>query len=183
SRPSGATRCGATDARRAFPRLVPAGKRAPGVGGLELRGREGPADAGGILIRAAIEAAQLVVEDAGEREAEPPLAGRDRRRERQPAALETFLQRHRGLRAIAAVALEPRVRDRELGGIEDDLRGRLAHGEGDRLDAGERRRHQIRLEPDLVTCWDDVTRKPVEIHGLVASRTGDWTIRTLPQSA
>src|SRR5206468_4108428 len=72
---------------------------------------------------------------------------------------------------------------RELGGIEDDLRGRLAHGEGDRLDAGERRRHQIRLEPDLVTCWDDVTRKPVEIHGLVASWTVDGTIRTLPHAA
>src|SRR2546427_782222 len=42
---------------------------------------------------------------------------------------------------------------------------------------------RVRLEPDLVTCWDDVTRKPVEIHGLVASWTVDGTIRTLPHAA
>src|SRR5262249_23002171 len=145
-------------------RLIPARKRAPGVGCLELRGRQRPTDAGRILVRAAIETPQLIVEDAGEGQTEPPLARRDRRWEREPAALEILLEGHRRPPAVAAVVLDRCARDRELGRIENDLRGRLGHGERDRLGAGERRRHQIRFEPDLVARGDDVTRQPVEIH-------------------
>ena len=66
--------------------LVPAGERPPAIGGLHLRRRDDLLVAVGVAERAAIEAAQLVVEHTGERDLDGVLAGHEvaRRPDEQP---------------------------------------------------------------------------------------------------
>ena len=68
-------------------RLVPARERPAGVGRLELGGGHEPHLAARVLVARPVEAAELVVQGAPERQPQPPGARRERRRERDPAAL------------------------------------------------------------------------------------------------
>ena len=128
-------------------RLVPARKRAAGVGPFELRGGHEPDLAVRILVARPVEAAELVVQGPPERQTQPPRARLDRRREREPAALRRLVEEGRTPAGVAPRVRDRRLVDRELDRVQDDLRRRLRDLERDRLRAREGERRQVGLEP------------------------------------
>ena len=145
--------------------LVPARKRAPRVGGLELRGGHGARHTAGILVDGAIEPAQLVVERAAKRQAKPPAPARGGRGEGEPTPLGALVERGRGADRLAAVVLEARGVDHELDRIEDDLGDRLRHLEGDGLLTAKGERREIGLESNVVTGRHSRPGQTIGIHG------------------
>ncbi len=101
-------------------RFIPTGKGAARVRRFELRGRHCPAGPGLILIGAAIESAEGVVERPLKREMQPPLAGSHRLRNRQSAPLKRFVRFDRCLLPAALRVFEDRVADGQLNGVQDD---------------------------------------------------------------
>ena len=79
-----------------------------------------------VLVGAAVEAAQLVVERAPEDEAQAPGARRDGLGEAQATALVLVVGRGRAALRGAAVARDGDLGDRQLGRVQPDLGRRLA---------------------------------------------------------
>ena len=127
--------------------LVPARKRAAGVGGLELRGGHEPHLAARILVARPVKAAELVVQDAGEGQTQSPRARRQRRREGDAAALGPLIGRRDAAVRVAAPARDGRLADCELDRIQGDLGRRFGDLERDRFLAREAERRQVGLEP------------------------------------
>ncbi len=144
--------------------LVPARESPPRIRGLELRGSDGVRLAGLILVCAAVEAVEPIVEDAREADRQPPFPRRDRRRKDEPGALGRFVERDRPVNGHAALARDGHALDRELGSVEDNLgKGRLHLDRDDGL-SGEGGGRQVGLEPQVVPLRHDRRRQPV-VHG------------------
>ena len=131
--------------------LVPAGEGPAGVRGLELGdgddvidpvvGREG----------AAVEAVQVVVEDAGEAEVQPVArAGGQQGVEFDRRPLRRLVELDPPLEDGPVRCLEASGLDGQLGGVADQRSDRLDHLEGDDLLAVEARRGQIGRQLQLV---------------------------------
>jgi len=135
--------------------LIPARERAPGVGGLELCGRHGAFRAIRARVLTAIEATQLIVQHAGEAE-------RYLHRPRRQGLTEC--ERHRfglgvptDLRSRDGVSRMQQVSglDVELGRVEHDLGGGLAHLDLDRLLAPKGEIGQVRAQGEPIFQGSD----------------------------
>ena len=144
--------------------LVPAREPAPGIRGLELGGGDGVRHPGRVLVRAPVEPVQPVVEHPREGEPQPPLAGRDRRREQEPSALGLCLQRHAALQRDPVGALDGDRLDEELHRVQDHLGHGFRHGDRDGFLPGEGRGVEVGFEPDVVAGGDDGRRESVFHH-------------------
>ena len=154
--------------------LIPAGERAPGVGGLELRRRD-RVRAVVVGVGRPVEAVELVVELAPERHPQEPGARFDGHREREGRALQLLVVRHVGHRDLGAdLGAHGRMVDREVERVHDDLVDPLVDVDLDLDGARERRRPEVGLEDQVVSGRDDGARKPVAIlHGTGAYRAAD----------
>ena len=136
---------------RLEPRLVPARKRAPRVGRFELRGRQRLGVPVGVRVGAAVEAAQLVVQDAGERDMQGVATGRQRPVEAQRRTFVRFIEES-GAGERPAVHIRNRHRLHvEFAGIEHEVARFFPHDEFDRFLARETVRGQVGRQPDDVT--------------------------------
>ena len=140
--------------------LVPAGEGPPGVGRFELGRGDDVLHAFLVPKRAPVEAAQLVVQHAGELALEDTRSWRNlvRRREGDPLPLvvegDVEIERLRSVRQS-----QPGGRDLELHGVADDRAGRTDYLELDPLPAQKRRRLQVGRDGELVARRADVAGK------------------------
>ncbi len=139
--------------------LVPARERPPAVGGLHLGGGDHVLGAAVVLERAAVEAAQLVVQRA-----------RERHHERHGARLQPADRAdHQALGVGLEVPLHVAAVDAHLGDVEiDGVQHQLVDGlddlDGD-LDATvERGRREVRRQLDVVACRHRAARQSVGIE-------------------
>ena len=150
-------------------RLVPAREGPAGIGRLKLCGGEEAEVARGVLVLAAVKAAELVVESALEREAKPPDAGGEGLGEGKTAALGRLVERDGGGLRDPRRTFRRRTGDAQLGRVEEDLRGRLVDGHRNGFFTRKRSGREVRLEAEVITSRDDVSRQPIRVHVLVSS--------------
>ena len=131
-------------------RLVPARKRPSCVGRFELRGRQRLGVPVGVRVSAAVEAAQLVVQEAGERDVQGVATGGQRPVEAQRRAFVRFVEESgAGERPAVRVGNRHRLYV-EFAGVEDEVAGFFPHDEFDRFLAREPVRGQVGRQPDDV---------------------------------
>ena len=150
--------------------LVPAGEGAASVGGLELRRGQRARRAVVAAVLAAVEAAQLIVQRAGEAQAERRLAGREFAVEghRQRFGLLVHDGDAHGL--LAAGQDCDGGGDGEFGGVERDGGDRLGDGYPDGEFAVERVVLEVGREAQVVVDGQDGA---VEAVGSGGSHSGD----------
>jgi hypothetical protein len=138
--------------------LIPAGKGASRIGRLELGGGHHPLTPVRAGVLAAIQAAQLVVQLAGEAEGELRGArgqGRGKpERDRLRACIAADLLSRDALPAMQQVG----CLDIQFGGIQHDLRCPLAHLEIDRLLTGKGKVGQMWRQRNPVSHGSDLDR-------------------------
>ena len=156
--------------------LVPAREAASGVGGFELRGGDGVRLARGVLVRAAVEAVEPVVQRAREPEGQPPLPRRDRRGEDEPGALGRLVQRDGAVDGHAALPRDGCALDQELGRVERDLGERRLDIHRDDGLAREGGGRQVGLEPEIVALGHDGGGQAVVHGGRYYHRRGAVTL-------
>ena len=160
--------------------LVPAGKGAAGVRRLELSDRQracAPAVAGE---RAAIEAAEPVVQDARECQKKPPRAGLERLGEAQDRSLRGLLQLDRPGQP-PPVMLDCRGVDREVRCVQDYFPGRLVDPHLDRFRTDKGGCGEVGLDLNIVSAGNDCPRQPGKSHGILASSTCRDMVPRLPR--
>ena len=157
-------------APRAYPntalrsRLVPTRERAPGVGRLELRRRDRVHLAVVIGEGGAIEAVQLVVQDAAELQIQRPTTGVRRHREIQLHTLGFDVERHvHDLETSAVLGLEPPAIDLQFDRVQHDRCDRLVHLDRHLDPAHERRVDEVGFDREVVPRWHDGARKSESI--------------------
>ena len=166
-------------------RLIPAGQSTAGVGGLELRGGEVTEVARCILVLAAIETPEFVVECALEGQMKLPCAWGNASGEDNPAAFGLFVQGDAaGCHAHVCVGMSgatcttcPRRRGHgtrhscnrsathfQFSGVEHDLCDWLLHSESDEHFACEGAGGEVGFKAEIVAGWNNGSRQPIRIH-------------------
>jgi hypothetical protein len=120
-----------------------------------------PTITGGVLVAAAVESVESIVENSREAEAESPGSRRDGRGELDAGALRGLIERdapfdHRARRVLHGSGFDP-----ELRRVEHDLRDGLPDLDGDGFLAAERRIVEIGLEPEVVPGRHDSGRQSI----------------------
>ena len=127
--------------------LVPARKGPAGVGGLHLGGGDDVLDTGVVGEGRAVEAVQLVVEDAGERQVQGGRPGPEGLGEGQGDPLLVGVVGDvgggQGVARVGVAVVELGEGHHQLGGVEGDGGRRRLHGDVDLHVAGEGRRRQV----------------------------------------
>jgi hypothetical protein len=126
--------------------------------------------AGVVGERTAVEAAELVVEDAGEGQVQRRRARRRDAVERDASLLEVFVVAHRALEAAALVVEKFGGEDLEFGGVEHDLAHRLVDHQAHVLLAGEGRAGEIRRQREFVALRLNRFRQPMRSRGHASPR-------------
>ena len=151
--------------------LVEAREAASGVGGLELRGRNGVGRAVGVEEGAAVEAAEAVVEDTGEGQVQPPHAGSNLPRWGEPHLLEVIVEVHDA--AGGSSGIRPgRGVDRQFGGVEDQGIDRIDDVDLDGDGSAEDVVREVGAQVQVVAAGEDVARQPVGAHRRRSGETG-----------
>ncbi len=161
--------------------LVPAREGSTSAGRLELGGGERAGGSVGVGERAAVEPAQLVVEEAVEVGDQHVLSRLDGRGELEGGALVVVVEADRaGDRVVGR--LEVGVGHHELGGIADELVGGSVHRDGGSARTAKCRRLQVGFEAQLVVRGDRGTRQPIRIldhAGMVSARAGSASLHAV----
>ncbi|MEJ7719277.1 MAG: hypothetical protein WKF58_01980 [Ilumatobacteraceae bacterium] len=144
--------------------LVPAGEGSAAVRRLHLRGGDDALVAVLVTEGAAIEAAQLVVEDARELDPHGGATRLERAVDVDGQPLGRLVERPRRRRAVHGARA-----DVELDRVEDELADRLDHVDVDLDDAPERRGVEVWLELDPVRIGHG---RPGQSIGVERVRTG-----------
>src|SRR5213594_4368243 len=99
-----------------------------------------------VLVAAAVEATQLIVQRSFEGEVQPPCARSQLVRKGEAAPLHRLVKFDGSAKRGVSLILNRRLNDFQLSGVEDDLRRRLQHCHRHGLAAYEREGLQVRLE-------------------------------------
>ena len=145
-------------------RLVPARERAAAVGGLHLGRRDDPLDLPVAIrirghVRAAVEATELVVEDAGELDGDQDRTRLQRRGRRDDESFGGRLEAPRGVGAVDAAG-----EDVQVDSVEDQVSGRFLDIGSDVHAPVERPRLEVGGQLDVVPGRDRGARQAVRVE-------------------
>ena len=156
------------DVERGFlGRLVEAREGSPRIGGFHLTDRVVPA-----VGLAQVEAAQLVVEDAGVGDVDRGRAGRHPRGHREGGGIGGGVEGHGG-RVRPSSCLDGDGAEGELGGVQRDRRGRLIETHADLGPSAEGGVRQVGREPQRVVLGRDARRQALRGGGSSNEREDD----------
>jgi hypothetical protein len=120
-----------------------------------------------ILVSAAIEPAELVVEGSLESQVEMPLTRLEARRESNVATLRRRVEFDRAGVCLAGEVREARGPDLQFCAVADKGLCRFEDRKGDDRGAGKSRSTEIRFKPNLITFGQRVAWEPVRIGRFV----------------
>ena len=144
-------------------RFIPTGEGPPRIGRLKLGRGQTVRMALFILVAAAIEPAQFIVQCAAKRQAQFPGAGLNDRREGDVASLVLLVHPYGPGARRRPFTGQCRCRDLQFGRIQENLSSRFGHRQRHDLVAAERVCLEVRLDTQVVMRREDMARESVGI--------------------